>query len=123
MTYLVDVSTLVARLIAGHGDNAKVSGWMRGKSLELCPIVELGFLRVAGAAYAATPEQAREALADFKQVNKTEWIDCDLSPLEGAIWPNWKKSTDWYLANLAQAHGMKWATLDTRSDHPAAEVI
>ena len=123
MTYLVDVSALVARLIAGHTDNAKVSGWMPGKKLALCPIVELGFLRVAGAAYGASPDQARAALADFKQRNTPVWIPCDLSPLEGAVWPNWKKSTDWYLANLAEAHGMKWATLDSQAEHPAAELI
>jgi hypothetical protein len=27
------------------------------------------------------------------------------------------------LANLAKAHGMKWATLDTKANHPNADFV
>jgi predicted nucleic acid-binding protein len=37
--------------------------------------------------------------------------------------PNSGKTTDWYLANLANAHGMRLATLDKSVKHPAAEIV
>ena len=47
----------------------------------------------------------------------------DASALDGAAAPSGGKSTDWYLANLAAKHGMKWATLDAGAKHQVAELI
>jgi hypothetical protein len=41
MTYLLDVSTLLAWLTASHTSNSTVLGWESGKSVAICPITEL----------------------------------------------------------------------------------
>jgi len=123
VTYLLDISTLVARLIAGHQDHQKVTAWATDKSLALCPLAELGFLRVSMAAYGATTDQARTTLADFWQDYHPQFVPADIRALEGQPFPSYRKSTDWYLANLAAKHGMKWATLDLEAKHPAAVMI
>ncbi len=123
MIYLLDISTLVALLISDHEHHEKVFSWKEGKSLAICPLAELGFLRVAIAAYNATPDQARKALADFKTARKPQFVPDDISALEGDPFPSYRKSTDWYIANLAARHGMKWATLDADAKHAAAVLI
>jgi len=123
VTYLLDISTLVARLIAGHQDHEKVVSWSTGKNLALCPLAELGFLRVSMAAYGATAEQARETLAAFWKDSQPDFIPADLRALDGLPFPSHRKSTDWYLGNLAHQHGLKWATLDLEARHPAAVLI
>ena len=122
--YLLDVSVLVAMLWQTHADNAKAAAWSTGKSLVVCPITELGFLRVVtSAAYNATMSQAREALKDFLDRELPGFIPADVRALDGDPAPSSGKSTDWYLANLAKAHGMKWATLDARANHSNAEFV
>ncbi len=122
--YLLDVSTLVALLWQSHADNAKVTHWASGKSLVVCPITELGFLRVATSpAYNATMGQARRTLQHFLQQTAPEFVPADVRALEGSAAPTSNKTTDWYLANLAQAHGLKWATLDAKAKHPNAVVV
>ncbi len=37
--------------------------------------------------------------------------------------PSAGKSTDWYLANLAKKHGMKWATLDKTAQPSGAREL
>ncbi len=123
MIYLLDVSALLALLLRKHQNHDRMLAWQAGKDLALCPIVELGFLRVSILVYKARMDEARKILADFKERKQIRFLPDSISALAGHPAPDAKKSTDWYLANLAQAHGMKWATLDTRSDHPAAEVI
>ena len=66
---------------------------------------------------------ARQALKDFIQDEKPAWIAADVHALDGPIAPTSGKTTDWYLANLATAHKMQWATLDTKAKHPAAALI
>ena len=53
MIYLLDVSTLVALLTATHEDNEKVAAWLPGKKVAVCPLTELGYLRVAIGVYHA----------------------------------------------------------------------
>lgn len=123
MIYLLDVSVLVALLLKNHVDNAAVENWARGKELAVCPISELGFIRVATGVYKTSMEAARTTLAEFKQNECLNFVPDNQSALDGRAAPDSKRTTDWYLANLAEAHGMKWATLDTHADHPVAEVI
>jgi predicted nucleic acid-binding protein len=47
MTYLLDVSALLALLLENHTMHARVSAWVKGKKVAVCPITELGFIRVA----------------------------------------------------------------------------
>ena len=123
-TYLLDVSTLVALLWQTHVSNAKAMAWAAGKTLAVCPLTELGFVRVVTSpAFNATMSQARETLKDFIQRQSPEFIPADARALDGEAAPTSGKTTDWYLANLAKAHGMKWATLDTKTNHPNAELV
>jgi predicted nucleic acid-binding protein len=124
MKYLLDVSTLIALIWPSHVHHSHASAWRKGKSIVLCPITELGFIRVStSAAFNASMPDARAALRDFLKDEKPEWIAADLRALDGEIAPVSAKTTDWYLANLADAHGMQWATLDRSAKHPAAELI
>ena len=121
---LLDVSALVALLWENHENHSKVKTWCEGKPLTLCPITELGFVRVSSSpAHNATVEEAREILSDFIKDRKPGFIVADLRVLKATAAPSFGKSTDWYLADLAVAHKMKWATLDGRAKHPAALVI
>ena len=124
MKYLLDVSTIVALIWSGHTDHTKASGWANGKKLAVCPITELGFIRVVTSpAFNATMEDARDVLENFLTVEKPEFIPAAARALDGEVAPTSGKTTDWYLANLAQHHGMTWATLDTRARHPAAVLV
>lgn len=124
MKYLLDVSTIVALLWKNHTDHSKVSAWRSGKDLVVCPITELGFMRVVTSpAFNASMTQARQVLSDFLAKEAPEFIPADLRALSGQVAPSSSKTTDWYLANLADAHGMKWATLDLKAKHPGAELV
>ena len=124
MKHLLDVSVLIALLWPQHSDHAKAKAWYSGKKVVLCPITELGFIRVSTSpAFAASMADARRALADFIRDDKPGWIACDLRALDGHAAPGSGKTTDWYLANLAAHHGMKWATLDSGARHPVADLV
>lgn len=123
MKYLLDVSTLVAALWQNHVFHKRASVWLDGKKLAVCPITEIGFLRVSAAAHGADMDHAREMLKAFLDKYDPAFIPCDRRALEGLKATGGAKTTDFYLANLAQAHGMKWATLDESINHPAACVI
>jgi len=120
MSHLLGVSVLVALLWPSHMDHKRSKAWASGKSLVLCPITELGFIRVStGPAFNATMEDARRAVADFIQDEKPDFVPAD----KRALAPTSAKTTDWYLANLAAAYGMKWVTLDEKAKHSNAEVV
>ncbi len=124
MKYLLDVSTLVALLWKEHADHAKTRSWAVGKKLAFCPFTELGFLRVVTSpAFNATMTDAREVLEIFLARENPEFIPANIRALQGEAAPSSSKTTDWYLANLARAHGMNWATLDTRANHPARTLV
>jgi len=122
--YLLDVSTLIALVWPSHVHHAQVTSWKNGKALAICPITELGFVRVStGPAFNASMVDVRRALADFIHDEKPEFVPADIRALDGDPAPTSRKTTDWYLANLARKHGMKWATLDLSAKHPAAVVV
>jgi uncharacterized protein len=121
---LLDVSALVALLWENHVHNVRVEKWAKGKTLVLCPITELGFVRVSSSpAHNATVKEAREVLADFIRDFSPEFIPADARQLDTKAAPTSGRTTDWYLAELAQRHGLKWGTLDESTAHPAALVI
>jgi predicted nucleic acid-binding protein len=122
--YLLDVSTLIALIWPSHVHHTQASAWRKAKTIALCPITELGFLRVSTSpAFNATMSDARKALEGFLAEEKPEFIAADSRALSGEVAPSSVKTTDWYLANLAAAHGMKLATLDQGAKHPAAELV
>jgi hypothetical protein len=55
--------------------------------------------------------------------SKPAFVPCDLRALDGLQATTGTKTTDFYLANLAESHGLKWATLDEQIKHPAAFVL
>ena len=97
---------------------------MKGKSLALCPISELGFIRVSTQpkAYNLAMTIAKKALDDFTQKHSTEFVPADLSA-SGTRAKSSDRLTDTYLADLAARHKMKLATFDAGMGHSAVEVI
>jgi uncharacterized protein len=124
MKHLLDVNVLLAGIWASHPKHLAAFTWLKGKSLVLCPIAGLGFLRISSnrKAFNYAMAQARKGLADFCTERRVEWISDDLAPLDS----NPKTSeqvTDTYLADLAARHGLKLGTLDEGIKHPAAELV
>ena len=123
MKVLLDVSTLIALIWPSHVHHHQATAWSQGKTMAVCPITQLGFLRVSSGALNTPMPAVLAALESFMKDSEVEFIPCDLSALKGLAAPDSARTTDWYLANLAHKHGMKWATLDQKATHPAAEVI
>ena len=124
MTYLLDVSTLLAWLWRDHEHHRRVISWQSNVSVAICPITELGFLRISSQpAFGATMKEAREMLTDWLKKAKPARIACDMSALDGVAAPVTGKTTDVYLANLAQKHGLRLATLDESIAHPAVLLL
>ena len=47
MKHLLDVNVLLAAIWVNHSRHAEVFGWLVGKGLVVCPLGELGFLRIS----------------------------------------------------------------------------
>src|ERR1044071_171434 len=111
MTHLLDVSTLVALIWPAHVHHSQALAWSKGKSIAVCPLSELGFVRISTSpAFNASMADARKALVDFIKDEQPEFIPADERVLDGTPAPTSGKTTDWYLADLAAAHGMRLAT-------------
>lgn len=123
MTYLLDVSVLLAWLVTNHPDNRRVLAWEAGKSVAVCPITELGFLRIACNTYGSSLTDAREALAAWMGKRKPAFVPCSIPAIDGTAAPTWQKTTDFYLGSLAAANAMRLGTLETTMGHSAAECI
>lgn len=124
MKYLLDVNALLAAIIQHHPHHETANRWLKGKSLALCPISELGFIRIGTQpkAYNLAMAIAKEALSDFVEKHRVEFVPADLSASD----INAKTSdhvTDTYLAELAARHKMKLATFDAGVSHGVVEVI
>jgi len=122
VTWLLDVSTLVARLVQSHEHHQRVNAWWPGHLIAVCPITELGFLRVA-CALGSKMDDARTVLAEFLRDEAPLFIPCDRRALDSAIVASPRKSTDIYLADLAAARGWRFATLDEGITHSVADLI
>jgi predicted nucleic acid-binding protein len=122
--YLLDVNALLAGAWGHHSRHADAFAWLNGKSIVLCPLTELGFLRISSNKKAINVEmsKARKALENFCADRKPDRIDDDLPALESHAEKS-EKVTDVYLAGLAAKHGMKLATFDEGITHGAVERI
>jgi predicted nucleic acid-binding protein len=123
--YLLDVNVLIAAIWQDHQDQPRVEAWLRGKQTATCPISELGFLRISSGdtfPFRAEPQPCRNALAEFVRKHRCRFIPDDFSPKRIAAQSS-RQFTDLYLAELAERHRMKLATLDTRIFHRATEVV
>ena len=124
MIYLLDVNVLLAAIIQNHPNHAVTDAWLRNKKLAVCPLSELGFLRISThpKAYHYRMSVARQALQDFIAHNQVQFIADDVPALKAAA----AKSgdlTDCYLGELAAQHNAKLATLDAGIKHAAVELI
>jgi toxin-antitoxin system PIN domain toxin len=125
MKHLLDVNVLIAGIVQTHSLHAQARRWLSGKQIVLCPLVELGFLRISTnkkSAIGLTMERAREALERFAEERKAERIPDDLQALESHPRTS-EQVTDHYLANLAAKHGLGLATFDKKLRHPSAEQV
>jgi predicted nucleic acid-binding protein len=122
--HLLDVNVLLAAIWVQHPNHSVAFGWLPNKSLVLCPISELGFLRISTnkKAISAPMEKARELLAKFVVERKVERIFDDLNPLDSHPKTS-EEVTDYYLADLAAKYNLKLATLDRNLKHKAADLI
>lgn len=121
MNYLLDASTVIAGCVSSHTEYVKTTAWLANMDTSLCAISELALIRVAVQRYGLDIAGARSLLEAFKKGRG--FVPCDNGALDGNTPPSASLSTDWYLANLAQKHGMKLATLDQGISHKAAELI
>ncbi len=125
MKHLLDVSLLIAGIVQTHSQHRQAHAWLSGAEIALCPIVELGFLRIATnnkSAIGLTMERARDVLATFSSERNAERIADDLPALDSHPRTS-DQVTDHYLADLAVRHGFKLATLDGQIRHSAVELI
>jgi predicted nucleic acid-binding protein len=124
MTYLLDVAPLIALLFKQHVHNSRVSAWEGGADLAVCPLTELGFLRISTQpSIGLSVQDARRALKDWREKRKPKFIACDLETLDMDAPSAGTRTTDFYLASLAAKHGMELATLDESIGHKAAFLI
>lgn len=125
MKYLCDISVLLAAQWQNHPRHAAVQAWLADKQVAVCPLVQLGFVRISSdvsAPFKASAEDAHRLLKSFETEHKAGFVADDLSVLKLARVAS-RRTTDAYLAALAAAHGLVWATLDERSNTPGTEVI
>jgi predicted nucleic acid-binding protein len=123
--YLLDVNILIAAIWADHEDQPRVEEWLRGKQTATCPISELGFLRISSGdtfPFRADPKPCRAALSEFVGKYRCRFVPDDFSPRTVAAQSS-RQFTDLYLAELAEKHLMKLATLDSRISHRAVELV
>ena len=124
MKYLLDVNVLLAAIWSNHSLHSETFAWLNGKSIVLCPLAELGFLRISTnrKVIGAPMADARNLLEKFAAERKAERITDDLPALDSKAGVS-EEVTDHYLADLSAKHGLKFATLDARLQHAAAERI
>ena len=120
-SWLLDVNVLLALGWAEHEAHEAVVERLSGRARwATCAITQLGFVRISSTvgvfSTTTTPAQAQQALAQLcadKQhrflAEMPSVLEMNLSALQGP-----KQTTDAYLVNLAQHHGMKLLTLDRR---------
>ena len=124
MKHLLDVNVLLASIWTTHPLHATATAWLPGKAVVVCPISELGFVRISTQkkAFNFTMADARTGLEKFLSERNATRIPDDLPALDSKPVTS-EQVTDHYLADLAAKHGLKLATLDARIKHAAVELI
>jgi predicted nucleic acid-binding protein len=116
---------LIAAIWRDHQDQRRVEAWLRGKQTATCPISELGFLRISSGdtfPLRAEPEPCRNTLSEFVRKHRCRFIPDDFSP-QRIVAESSRHFTDLYLAELAERHRMKLATLDPRIFHRVIALV
>src|SRR5215472_1237480 len=103
MSHLLDVNALLAAVWTIHPHYSSTDAWLKGKSITICPLAELGFLRIstnAKAPFNVSMADARKALEKFLSETKAVRIADDLPALDSRPARS-EEVTDHYLADLA----------------------
>ena len=124
MKHLLDVNVLLAAIWTQHPQHAVTFAWLAGKEIVVCPLAELGFIRISThkKAFTFPMDKTRELLATFITERKAIRIADDLPALESHANRS-EQVTDHYLADLAVKHGFKFATLDAGIKHAVVESV
>jgi len=111
---LLDVNLLLAYGWQHHPFHVSCSAWFDGLSeFALCPITELGFLRISmSPAFRASYEGASHVLDALKARTGARHLPCDVQVGEMPQVSSYKDTTDAYLVHLARHHSHRLATLD-----------
>jgi len=122
--HLLDVNVLLAAIWDSHVHHARTKAWLEDKTVTVCPISALGFIRISThkRGYGFTMDAAREGLQKFAADMKAVRIPDDLDALDSHPRTS-DQVTDHYLADLAAKHGLKLATLDEQLKHPSADLL
>ena len=127
MKYLLDVNAVLAALLPAHTDRARFVAWAgrrRPADFATCALTELGFIRVATAAYGYSVADARAMLRQHQRDGVGYLATL---PRPAGVMPGWvqthSQTTDGYLCAVAASHGLKLATFDTEINDPSAELI
>ena len=97
MIWLLDISALVAYLAPEHVHHQRAVRWWSGRRLAVCPLTELGFLRV-NCFLGASMKTSLSLLAQFYAEEQPLFIPCDRRVLECAKFTTAAKTTDLHLA-------------------------
>ncbi len=124
MTLLLDVNLLLAAIWETHPLHERAFAGIRGKPVAVCPLSELGFIRISSHPKVnnVPMSEARKALKRFLSERQPQRVACDLPALDSSPTKS-GQVTDFYLADLAAKHSMKLATLDENIKHPAAMLV
>ncbi len=114
MSYLLDVNFLLACGWSTHAKHSVARAWLEAQAdFALCPLSELGFLRVSlSPGYRATFADAQAALANISSRKQARFVSADLPVAKLPTLASHADVTDAYFVELARAHGLKLATLD-----------
>jgi hypothetical protein len=124
MKHLMDVNLLLAAIWENHSQHERAFRWLEGKKLAVCPLAELGFIRVSTnpKVINAPMAKTRVLLKNFLDDRAVERLSDDVPALDSKPQKS-EQVTDSYLATLADRHGMKLATLDGNIKHPAVVLV
>ena len=124
MKHLLDVNILLAAIWTNHPQHSEAFAWLAGKSIVVCPLSELGFLRISShkKAFNFPMPTARDLLDNFIRERKAGRIADDLPALDSKPGTS-EQVTDHHLADLAEKHDLKLATFDAGIKHPAAVLM
>ena len=102
MTHLLDVNVLLAAIWENHPHHDRTFRWLVGKQISVCPLSELGFIRISTnpKAIHAPMEKARALLQTFLTERAAKRIADDLPALNSHPQKS-EQVTDFHLAALA----------------------
>ena len=114
MSHLLDVNFLLACGWSSHAQHTAARAWLETRpSFTLCPLAELGFLRVSlTPGYRATFADAQTVLANISSRKQARFVSADIPASKLPTLVSHADVTDAYLVELARAHRLKLATLD-----------